>query len=161
VQLLLEILELLEAGGDAGPEAAALFLRGRFSCLGWRPSRNCRGCRRIDAQLTENFSDLQDRFCLTRRDILFVIDAISASVGIANANTKPNPNMSYSNRNTGKPWTAKDNSQLKNLAAANTPTRVIGHFELGRTEDSIYSQASAKGVSLAPTNQSPYNRRKS
>jgi malate/lactate dehydrogenase len=68
--------------------------------------------------------------------------------------------MSFSDRNTGKPWTAKDNSQLKNLAAQNTPTRVIG-FKMGRTESAVYSQASAQGVSLSPTNQRPYNRKSS
>lgn len=74
--------------------------------------------------------------------------------------TQPDPPMSFSDRNTGKPWTPGDNKQLKNLAAENTPTRVIG-FKIGRTESAVYSQASAKGVSLAPTNQRPYNRRQS
>jgi len=68
--------------------------------------------------------------------------------------------MSLSDRNSGKSWTPKENTQLKTLAAQNTPTRVIG-LKLGRTESAVYSQASTKGISLAPTNQSPYNRRKS
>jgi hypothetical protein len=36
---------------------------------------------------------------------------------------------------------------------------VIG-LKLGRTEDAVRSKASDMGVSLKPTNQSPYNRRK-
>lgn len=67
--------------------------------------------------------------------------------------------MSKSTRNTGKPWTPTANAQLRQLAAQNTPTRVIG-LKLGRTETAVRSQASAQGVSLKPTNQTPYNRRK-
>jgi hypothetical protein len=44
------------------------------------------------------------------------------------------------------------------LAGQNTPTRVIG-LKLGRTEDAVRTKASEEGVSLRPTNQSPYNRR--
>ena len=44
------------------------------------------------------------------------------------------------------------------MVRENTPTRVIG-FKLGRTEDSVYSKASEKSISLNPPNQSPYNRR--
>ena len=62
-------------------------------------------------------------------------------------------------RNTGKPWTPSQVADLKQLARANTPTRVIG-LKLGRTEDAVRTKASDEGVSLAPTNQSPYNRRK-
>ena len=40
------------------------------------------------------------------------------------------------------------------------PGDYIG-LKMGRTESALYSQASAKGISLAPTNQSPYNRGKS
>jgi hypothetical protein len=67
--------------------------------------------------------------------------------------------MSKSTRNSGKPWSSSDNAQLRKLANQNTPTRVIG-LKMGRTADAVYSQASKKNVSLAPTNQSPYNRRK-
>lgn len=66
--------------------------------------------------------------------------------------------MTKSTRNSGKPWTPSQQRQLTNLAQQNTPTRVIG-LKLGRTEDAIRSQASEQGVSLKPTNQSPYNRR--
>ncbi len=68
--------------------------------------------------------------------------------------------MAKYNRNSGKEWSKSDFSQLKDLAKKNTPTRVIG-LKLGRTEDAVRSKASDKHVSLKPTNQSPYNRRKS
>lgn len=66
--------------------------------------------------------------------------------------------MSKSTRNSGTPWTPAEIRQLRTLATQNTPTRVIG-LKLGRTENAIRTAASEKGVSLKPTNQSPYNRR--
>jgi hypothetical protein len=62
-------------------------------------------------------------------------------------------------RNTGKPWTASEVKTLSKLADGNTPTRVIG-LKLGRSEDAVRTRASQESISLAPTNQSPYNRRK-
>jgi hypothetical protein len=67
--------------------------------------------------------------------------------------------MTKSTRNTGKTWTKGDVSQLRTLASQNTPTRVIG-LKLGRTEDAVRTKASENNISLKPTNQSPYNRRK-
>jgi hypothetical protein len=67
--------------------------------------------------------------------------------------------MTKSTRNSGTPWTSGNVRQLQHLAAENTPTRVIG-LKLGRTEDAVRSKASQEGISLKPTNQSPYNRRK-
>jgi len=67
--------------------------------------------------------------------------------------------MPKSTRNAGNPWTKSDVSQLKSLAKHNTPTRVIG-LKLGRTEGAIQSEASRIGISLKPTNRSPYNRKK-
>lgn len=61
--------------------------------------------------------------------------------------------------NHGKQWTPADVQQLKQFAKGNTPTGLIAH-KMGRTEDSIRSKASETDVSLKPTNQSPYNRRK-
>jgi hypothetical protein len=61
--------------------------------------------------------------------------------------------------NHGKQWTSAEVKQLKQLAQENTPTRVIS-LKMGRTEDAIRSKASAENISLKPTNQSPYNRRK-
>jgi hypothetical protein len=67
--------------------------------------------------------------------------------------------MTKSTRNTGKPWSPSEVKQLKDLAGGNTPTRVIG-LKLGRTEDAVRNKASENGISLKPTNQSPYSRRK-
>jgi hypothetical protein len=68
--------------------------------------------------------------------------------------------MSKSTRNTGKSWTPQDKAALRQLAGGNTPTRVIG-LKLGRTEGAVRSMASELRISLKPTNQSPYNRRRS
>lgn len=67
--------------------------------------------------------------------------------------------MPNSTRNSGKPWTTDQVQQLQDLAARNTPTRVIG-LKLGRTPDAVASKASEQGISLKPTNQSPYSRRR-
>jgi hypothetical protein len=67
--------------------------------------------------------------------------------------------MPKSTRNAGKQWTPSEVRHLKDLARGNTPTRVIG-LKLGRTEDAIRGKASTERISLKPTNQSPYNRRK-
>lgn len=62
--------------------------------------------------------------------------------------------------NHGKPWTSAQNAQLRREAAQNTPTRVLG-LHLGRTPGAVYNQASELGLSLKPTNQSPYGTKKS
>ncbi len=62
--------------------------------------------------------------------------------------------------NQGKEWTPADDRKLRELARGNTPTGLIA-WELGRSEGAIYDHASEIGVSLKPTNQSPYNRRRS
>lgn len=67
--------------------------------------------------------------------------------------------MSKSTSNSGKPWSKADENKLSSLATQNTPTRVIG-LKLGRTPGAVQSKASDLNVSLKPTNQSPYNRRK-
>jgi hypothetical protein len=67
--------------------------------------------------------------------------------------------MAKYTRNTGKSWTSREVSQLKTLAKQNTPTRVIG-LKLGRSEGAVRTKAADAGVSLRPTNQSPYNRNK-
>lgn len=67
--------------------------------------------------------------------------------------------MAKYNRNQGKQWSSADEQRLSSLARGNTPTRVIG-FKLGRTEGAVYSKASELNISLLPTNQSPYNRKK-
>jgi hypothetical protein len=65
--------------------------------------------------------------------------------------------MAKYNRNSGKEWSRSDVVELGRLSQQNTPTRVIG-LKLGRTEDAVRTKASHLGVSLKPTNQSPYNR---
>lgn len=61
-------------------------------------------------------------------------------------------------KNSGKAWTPQDVQKLDDLAKGNTPTRVIG-LKLGRSEDAVRSKASDEGISLKPTNQSPYDRK--
>ena len=63
--------------------------------------------------------------------------------------------MTKSTRNSGKSWTPGEVKQLGELAKGNTPTRVIG-LKLGRTPDAVATKASTEGISLKPTNQSPY-----
>jgi hypothetical protein len=61
--------------------------------------------------------------------------------------------------NSGKSYSKAEVQQIKREAAQNTPTRVIaGH--LGRTAAAVQQKASQEGISLKPTNQSPYNRKK-
>lgn len=67
--------------------------------------------------------------------------------------------MAKYNRNSGKPWTGIEIKSMAGLARQNTPTRVIG-LKLGRTEAAVRTKASEAGISLKPTNQSPYNRSK-
>lgn len=62
-------------------------------------------------------------------------------------------------KNAGKSWTRSDVRELRELAAGNTPTRVIG-LKLGRSEDAVRSKAADENVSLKPTNQSPYGTRR-
>jgi hypothetical protein len=56
-------------------------------------------------------------------------------------------------------WSPAQVLKLKELAKENTPTRVIG-LKLGRTPEAVRAKASDRSISLKPTNQSPYNRRK-
>ena len=67
--------------------------------------------------------------------------------------------MAKEPKNSGKQWTDQQVRELKELAKENTPTRVIG-LRLGRAEDAVSSKASEENVSLKPTNQAPYSRRK-
>jgi hypothetical protein len=67
--------------------------------------------------------------------------------------------MANKPENHGTEWSKQDVKQLEKLADHNTPTRVIG-LKLGRTEDAVYNKASQENISLKPTNQRPYNRKK-
>ena len=62
-------------------------------------------------------------------------------------------------RNSGKHWTSDEENKLFTLALGNTPTGLIG-LKLGRPTAGVRAKAQELGVSLKPTNQSPYNRRK-
>jgi hypothetical protein len=62
-------------------------------------------------------------------------------------------------RNAGKTWTPTEVRKLKDLAKKNTPTRVIGLL-IGRPVGGVQNKASKLKVSLKPTNQKPYNRKK-
>jgi len=61
--------------------------------------------------------------------------------------------------NKGKHWTSKQEQEVKQMARENTPTRVMG-LKAGRTEAAIRAKAQELGVSLKPTNQSPYGKTK-
>lgn len=67
--------------------------------------------------------------------------------------------MTKAPKNHNAAWTQQQVKQLEKLAAQNTPTRVIA-LEMGRTPDAIQSEASKEGISLKPTNQSPYGTHK-
>lgn len=67
--------------------------------------------------------------------------------------------MAKTPSNNGKAWTQAQNQQLRQLANGNTPTRVAA-LKLGRTPGAVQNQASSLGVSLKPTNQSPYGTKK-
>ena len=67
--------------------------------------------------------------------------------------------MAKHTANKGKRWTLTEEKQMSELARENTPTRLIG-LKLGRSEAGVRAKAAEKGISLKPTNQSPYNRRK-
>lgn len=58
-------------------------------------------------------------------------------------------------KNHGTSWTPKQVQQLRTEAEQNTPTRIHGLHQ-GRTENAIYAKAGELGLSLKPTNQSPY-----
>ncbi|MCD6328137.1 hypothetical protein J7M28_11385 [bacterium] len=61
--------------------------------------------------------------------------------------------------NHRKMRTTQETSELKRLVRGNTPTRLIG-LKLGRSPSAVYAKAGEERISLRPTNQSPYNRRK-
>lgn len=58
-------------------------------------------------------------------------------------------------KNHGQPWTKQDIQELKKLIKGNTPTDLLAH-KLGRTSPSVRAKVHELGLSLAPTNKSPY-----
>ncbi|ARQ00326.1 hypothetical protein [Pseudorhodoplanes sinuspersici] len=67
-------------------------------------------------------------------------------------------NPKYRTR-SGEAWERNEVKELKALAKQNTPTGVIS-LKLQRPEGAIRSKAQREGISLRPTNRSPYSRRK-
>lgn len=63
--------------------------------------------------------------------------------------------MATQSQRQSKPWTPEEEAELKTLVKQNTPTRLLG-LKLERTEQSIRSKAKKLGISLRPSNQSPY-----
>jgi hypothetical protein len=58
-----------------------------------------------------------------------------------------------------EPWTPQQLEQLQKFAGGNTPTRLIAD-KMGRSEAAVRGKAADLDISLKPTNQSPYDRRK-
>lgn len=67
--------------------------------------------------------------------------------------------MSKTPARHNQPWTKAEVKKLEQLAGQNTPTRVAA-LKLERTPTAVQAKASEEGISLKPTNQSPYNRKK-
>ena len=57
--------------------------------------------------------------------------------------------------NAAEPWTAKEVSRFKRLAAENLPVSVIS-LRLGRPEVAILHKAVQDGIVLTPRNRPPY-----
>jgi len=68
--------------------------------------------------------------------------------------------MAKTPSNHRHPWSTGDDRQLRQLIRQDTPTRVMG-LKLGRTAAAVQQHANDQGLSTKPTNQRPYNRRKS
>ncbi len=62
-------------------------------------------------------------------------------------------------RRSRQPWESSEVRELRALAKQNTPTGLIS-LKLERPPAAIRSKARREGISLRPTNRSPYNRRK-
>lgn len=62
-------------------------------------------------------------------------------------------------RRSRQPWTDEELRELKKLARSNTPTGVLS-VKLRRPLAAIRSKAQREGISLRPSNRSPYSRRK-
>ena len=58
-------------------------------------------------------------------------------------------------QNKGTSWAPEEVAELKRLAKQNTPTPLIAN-KLQRTESAVESKAQTEGISLKPTNRSPY-----
>lgn len=65
--------------------------------------------------------------------------------------------MTKQPQNHGQEWTKAQERRMAELAEHNTPTRLMAR-DLGRSVAAVRSHASEIGISLKPTNQSPYGR---
>jgi hypothetical protein len=72
--------------------------------------------------------------------------------------TGPRKARSKYKQRAGEPWSSTEVKQLRTLARGNTPTGVLS-LKLRRPPAAIRSKAQREGISLKPTNRSPYNRR--
>jgi len=61
--------------------------------------------------------------------------------------------------NSVRRWAPAEVKRLKELADQNTPISEIG-MELNRSEQAIRAKAKREGISLRPTNRSPYIKKK-
>ncbi len=61
-------------------------------------------------------------------------------------------------RHEREPWDPSEVKSLRQLAKGNTPTGVIS-LKMGRSPAAIRSKAQREGISLRPSNRSPYSRR--
>jgi hypothetical protein len=105
------------------------------------------------SSVEDSFIDAGERFSGGKHGICTgVWQSFASEVPTMKRNNRPTPK---SERNTGSAWSESEVAKLCELAEGNTPTRIIGH-KLGRTESSIRSKARSGGISLKPTNQSPY-----
>ena len=61
--------------------------------------------------------------------------------------------------NSNKGWSKPQVDNLNKLVKQNTPTPLLG-YKLGRSESAVRNKAAELGISLKPTNKSPYGTRK-
>lgn len=104
----------------------------------------------VDAEVRSSYTSGVDKTVMFRDTVAAVASSVPNRRGVHMAKTPARHH---------KEWSSTEVRELERLASQNTPTRVIG-LKLGRTENSVRQKASNEGVSLKPTNQSPYNRRK-
>ncbi len=146
----------------------------RTARRGARGSCSAGAFRRRHRVAVENFRSYR-RTCITNLPAMRIASTIaergksrprrgfavdSCSLGWDRRRMQPGESvMAKSTSNTGKPWTPAEVKQLKQEAAGNTPTRVMG-LKHKRTEAAIRAKAQVEGISLKPTNQSPYGTKK-
>jgi hypothetical protein len=71
--------------------------------------------------------------------------------------TRPRKAHPKYKRHQRESWSDADVRKLRRLARGNTPTGVIS-LKLGRTPIAVRGKAQREGISLKPSNRSPYTR---